>query len=518
MRTCPHCKASLLDSVGACSYCKAPLPEVPTNSYCKAPLPEVPTDLEAGQQSDVPQRQSELPHTAALPDAAELLHTARSPNLGTGFPAEIPELTTEVGSLPAPHASAPVPPNHRPAQRRPHESRTREHAHTEALHAPATSVGRGPLLAILLGLLGVVGALAMLTFNSPFGQTLAFRHGLPVGATEIQSELAQPLTALPRLPAKPARARFRSAEPLPGNPRVQLLGYQLPAGVRAHQPHALAIGPDRRPYFDDADGTCVLTVDANGQCTVYAGIPNETGYDDGAAAQARFGRITALAWGPNHTLYVADRKNACVRTIDQNGHVSTVMGGTVPPPAGFQRPELYVPMTSRQDAQINGLHGLGVDASGTLYVFDAASDTVVGRTNQGKLGFLSALAALSPSPVNLAVTPDGLVYLVDYRRSSLWRITDNGRPSELRLNALGPFAIATDAKQRLFIATHEGREIALLTGANTARRVVDLETENRRNNLQPDGGFSAIAAADDALVYGVTDDARLWQLDWPYRP
>lgn len=74
-------------------------------------------------------------------------------------------------------------------------------------------------------------------------------------------------------------------------------------------------------------GTRIYRIAPDGTGTVIAGGLGGSGGDGGPAIDARFGgNVTALALGPDGSLYVLDADNRVIRRLDPSGIVTTVAG------------------------------------------------------------------------------------------------------------------------------------------------------------------------------------------------
>lgn len=116
----------------------------------------------------------------------------------------------------------------------------------------------------------------------------------------------------------------------------------------------------------------------DGTRTVFAGQEHAGGgFANGPAAQARFGKLSSLAFDASDTLYVADTGNLAIRRITPDGTVSTVAGKGFPslPPS----PMPGVPSTDPAPlfAGTVPVHALAVTRAGE--VFYTANDNRVHR-------------------------------------------------------------------------------------------------------------------------------------------
>ena len=183
-------------------------------------------------------------------------------------------------------------------------------------------------------------------------------------------------------------------------------------------PKGVAVGKDGRIFVADA-GANQIRVLANGQVTALAGT-GERGSADGPAAKAQFAGPSALALGPDGTLYVADQGNHRIRTI-VNGAVATLAGaggeGFADGPAAT--------------ARFNRPCGVAVAADGAVLVADLGNHrirriargqvtTAVGGAKAGTALGKPLETALN-NPHGVAVEADGGLLIADLGNQRLLR-------------------------------------------------------------------------------------------------
>ncbi len=97
--------------------------------------------------------------------------------------------------------------------------------------------------------------------------------------------------------------------------------------ARLNDPSAIAIGPDGSLYLGDDGNFRIRKIDPNGIITTFAGN-GSAGFsgDGGAAILASLGSIESLAVGPDGSLYFGDGANYRIRRIDPSGQIATLAG------------------------------------------------------------------------------------------------------------------------------------------------------------------------------------------------
>jgi hypothetical protein len=137
-----------------------------------------------------------------------------------------------------------------------------------------------------------------------------------------------------------------------------------------HCAAGIALGPDGAVYFADHLNNRIRRVDSAGVITTIAGsgpagldLGSFSG-DGGPATQATLQEPWGLAFDGAGRLYVADRDNVRVRTIDTDGNIATLVGG-VSGSAGDGGPAA--------NAQICPPVGIAINAAGSLILPDACT-------------------------------------------------------------------------------------------------------------------------------------------------
>lgn len=271
-----------------------------------------------------------------------------------------------------------------------------------------------------------------------------------------------------------------------GGPAVQ---------ARLKYPVAVTIAPDRTIYIADADNSRIRRVDPTGAITTIAGT-GTYGYsgDGGPATQARIGFPVDLAIGPDGSLYMADADFHVIRKIDPTGIISTIAGtgeynGYTGDGGPATQAELALP------------NGIAVGPDGSLYIADyydqrvrrVSSDgiitTVAGSGNYGFAGDgSSATAALLAGPADVALGPDGSLYIADADNARIRRVS----PENIITTYAGTGRVSYGGDGGPAAAADMRYPINLTLGIDGALYIADID-DHRIRRVGPDGIITTVA-------------------------
>lgn len=179
----------------------------------------------------------------------------------------------------------------------------------------------------------------------------------------------------------------------------------------------------------------------HGTLSLIAGDIDGPGANDGMGSEARFGTIIysshksgegghiGMATDAAGNIYLTDYSNHTVRKITHAGVVSTLAGIAHKPGSADG---------IGSAAQFNHPCGLAIDKSGNLYVSDESNDTIRKITPSGKVTTLAGTAgkegyndgtgsaARFRHPKGIALSRDGILYVVDHENRTIRKITQEG--------------------------------------------------------------------------------------------
>lgn len=244
--------------------------------------------------------------------------------------------------------------------------------------------------------------------------------------------------------------------------------------------------------------------------------------DGGAATSARLDLPQGVAVDASGNVYVADSANHVVRRITPAGTITTVAGTGV---AGYT-PGNKMATAARLDSPSD----VAIDASGALYIADRNNErirkvtatgrlaTVAGNGNTGSGGDgAAATRAELNSPVGIAISPSGVLYIAEYGNHKIRRVDtsddistlagtgtagysgDGGPASSARLRL--PADIAVGTAGQVYIADGGNHRIRVVSASGTISTVAGTGVAGTSGN----GGPAALAQINSPV--GVTVDS-----------
>lgn len=277
-----------------------------------------------------------------------------------------------------------------------------------------------------------------------------------------------------------------------GSPAFRDVAQPRQAGFS--DPFGIAIARDGTIYVSDAgDSNRIRKLTREGTIVTFAG--NSEGFADGP--QASFNTPSGLAMDADGNVYIADTGNNRIRKITPEGVVSTVAGNGI---AGFSDG----PASS---AQFDGPVGVAVDLNNNIYVADTYNDRIRRISVDGQVTSVAgsglpgdadgaALSARFDTPCGLVVYPDGTLVVADTGNHKLRRITTTGQVTTI------PFSFAADPNRTWLRSpmglalTHDG--FLYVTEFDRGSVV----------QIAPDGRACVIAGDRSGYADGFASDAR----------
>ena len=142
-----------------------------------------------------------------------------------------------------------------------------------------------------------------------------------------------------------------------------------------NEPRSVAINNDGIIYVADTMNHCIRRIDTDGNVTLFAGVPEVSGYQDGPPHEAQFHEPSGIAALPSGDIIVADSGNHAIRIIS-NGLVSTVAGtpGELDRASGYPQGGYIDGINT--SARFNFPRGIAIMPDGSIFVADSLNHAV----------------------------------------------------------------------------------------------------------------------------------------------
>jgi sugar lactone lactonase YvrE len=302
-------------------------------------------------------------------------------------------------------------------------------------------------------------------------------------------------------------------------------------------PHGIAATPNGIVFVSDTDSSRVLRVDRKGKIALFAGQPDLHSFegDGGPATDALLHGPTGLAVDAGGNLYIVDHGNNRVRMVDAQGVITTVAGsGTTGTRQGGSAGD-GGPATK---AMLQEPMGVAVDPAGRLYLADRGNWRVRTVDGAGTITTLAGNGDTGPErlegpateaalglPVGVADGPGGSVYISDEVAHRIVEVDadgvmatiagtgnagysgDGGPAVEAELNA--PGHVATDARGNLYFADAENHAIRVVNRKGVIRTVAGTGKPGFRG----DGGPATKARLNEPYAVAVDTSGTIYVTD-----
>jgi RHS repeat-associated protein len=276
-------------------------------------------------------------------------------------------------------------------------------------------------------------------------------------------------------------------------------------------PFGLAIGPDGSLYIAEFDGHRVRRVSPNGIITTVAGTGQYGfGGDGGPATQAQLRSPANLAAGPDGSIYIVDHFNYRIRRIDPDGIITTIAGNGLPGfsgdggPATKARLAYYVmgvALDSEGNVYIADNHNQRVRRVDTAGIIT----TIAGSNSAGSSGDGGiATQATLYYPESVAAARDGTVYVVTWGDSRIRRIGVD----RIITTAVGGGGVGFNGDNRPATQAFLNHPDNVAVGPDGSLYIADSRNYRIRKVSPPMPGFAAdeiVIASDSAVELYVFD-------------
>jgi sugar lactone lactonase YvrE len=270
-------------------------------------------------------------------------------------------------------------------------------------------------------------------------------------------------------------------------------------------PSGLALDDEGNLYVADTGNNRIRKVTTEGVVSTLAGN-GSAGYVDGPASSAEFNGPIGLAVDSQNSIYVADTYNDRIRKITADGFVTTVAGSAEP---GYRD-------GPASNSQFDTPCGIVIKADGTLIVADTGNDKLRQISPARDVTTLGINFDGDPnrnwprSPIGLALTHDGFLYVTEHDRGTIVQIDPNGRAVVLAGSHQGySEGFGPDARfnHPTGIAIDNRGDLVVADSANYILRRI-----NHSDSLP------AANVTDQALPRLTRDTLGIKELLWPLEP
>ena len=251
-----------------------------------------------------------------------------------------------------------------------------------------------------------------------------------------------------------------------------------PLSVKFNTPIDVDSDSQGNLYIADYSNRVIRKISPNGEVTLFAGMPGQSGYLNGSSASAMFSSPRGIAVNKvTGDVYVADDRNYVIRKIS-NGEV-TLFAGT-PNISGFFD---GIPGTGR----FRGISNLRFDSLGTLYATDYVSNAIRKIDSTGTITTLvggqlgnadgNFISAKFNKPTgltfdrawNLIISDENnrKIKKIDLIAQTVTTIAGNGQNSSVNGPALNasfskPSGLACDSTGNIYICDESSNQIRIL--------------------------------------------------------
>ncbi|MGP8214166.1 MAG: T9SS type A sorting domain-containing protein [Bacteroidia bacterium] len=268
-----------------------------------------------------------------------------------------------------------------------------------------------------------------------------------------------------------------------------------------HMAAGVALDASGNLYIADQGNNRIRKVNKSGVITTVAG--NGTGGYSGDGGQATAAELFTpfqVAVDAKGNLYIADNQNSRVRMVSSTGIITTIAGT-----GDFGYSGDGGPATA---AEVNGPEGIGVDASGNVYVVDNANERIRIINTSGIITTIAgngtgsysgdggqATAAEIYEPTGVSIDANGNLYIADSQNNRIRKVNTSGVISTVAGNGVSGFG--GDGGQ----ATAAELSVAFGIAVDANGNFYIGDAQNARIRMVNSSGVISTIAGDGTLGY-----------------
>ena len=264
------------------------------------------------------------------------------------------------------------------------------------------------------------------------------------------------------------------------------------SAARFDHPRGTAVDGAGNVYVADPYANVIRMVAPGGQVSTLAGLPYNSGSEDGALSVSRFNQPVSLAVDNAGVVYVADYGDSTIRKITPEGVVSTLAGS-----AGMNG----VANGLGSAARFRHPNGIAVDSLGNVYVADSGNQVIRKITPGGVVSTFAGISEYEGSvdgaegtarfsgPSGMAMDNLGNLYVADWSSHTIRRITPGGMVTTLAGSAFVsggadgtgnkarfdvPSSLTVDSSGNVFVADQNNHALRKVTPLGTVSTFAGL--------------------------------------------
>jgi serine/threonine-protein kinase len=192
-------------------------------------------------------------------------------------------------------------------------------------------------------------------------------------------------------------------------------GQVAPVGTLLNFPTALAVGPEGAVYVVESRSYVIRSVARDGTVSTVFGTGQPGAAGDGRPPRsASMSQANAIAFSPDGTLHIADTGNHRVRAVDHGGIVVNIAGDGNDGFAGDGGPATR--------ARLSEPSAIAFGNDGVLYIADNGNARIRAVAPNGTITTIAGRDLGLLHPTALAVHPDGTLYIADSGTHRIYKL------------------------------------------------------------------------------------------------